>query len=152
MMICGNIPVLKIGKILVPYDGSKNADRAFEYALDMAKKYNSKVLVASCITVQDQLPEYAISEEQAILKRQKDSATRLVGILELRAADAEVPFKGIILKTSSVSDAILSYAESKDIDMIIMGSRGLGGFKKLFLGSVAGTVSQYSKCPVLIVK
>jgi nucleotide-binding universal stress UspA family protein len=143
---------MKIGKILVPYDGSKNADRAFEYALDIAKKYNSKVLVASCILVRDQLPEYSITEEETILKRQREAASRLVEILELRAADAEVSFKGIILKTSSVSDAILSYAEKNNVDIIVSGSRGLGGFKRLVLGSVASSLVQYAKCPVLVVK
>jgi len=42
--------------------------------------------------------------------------------------------------------------ESHDIDLIVIGSRGLEGFKKLLLGSVASGVSQHSKCPVLIVK
>ncbi|SHO42792.1 UspA domain protein [Nitrosotalea sinensis] len=143
---------MKIGKILVPHDGSKNADRAFEYALDIAKKYNSKVLVASCILVQNQLPEYSTIEEETILERQREAASRLVEILELRAADAEVSFKGVILKTSSVSDAILSYAEKNNVDIIVSGSRGLGGFKRLVLGSVASSLVQYAKCPVLIVK
>jgi len=47
---------------LVPYDGSKNAYRAFEYALDIAKKYNSKILVASYILVQEQLIELISSQ------------------------------------------------------------------------------------------
>ncbi|MDE1838840.1 MAG: universal stress protein [Thaumarchaeota archaeon] len=47
---------------------------------------------------------------------------------------------------------MVSYAKSHNIDLIVMGSRVLGGFKKLLLGRVASGVSQYSKCHVLIVK
>ncbi len=57
-----------------------------------------------------------------------------------------------MLETRSVPDSLITYAESHGVDLIVMGSRGFGGFKKLVLGSVASGVSQHSKCPVLIVK
>ena len=57
-----------------------------------------------------------------------------------------------MLEVISITDSLVSYAESHDVDLIVIGSRGLGGFKKLLLGSVASGVSQHSKCPVLIVK
>jgi nucleotide-binding universal stress UspA family protein len=43
-------------------------------------------------------------------------------------------------------------AEQKKVDLIVIGSRGLSGFKKLLLGSVASGVVTYSHCPVLVVK
>jgi nucleotide-binding universal stress UspA family protein len=144
---------MKIGKILVPYDGSEHSKRAFRYALDLAKKYSSELAVASCILVQDQLPEASVPEEENLeLQRQREIASKLLSVPEMESEEAMVPYKGVILKTSSVTDAILSYSESNDIDIIVVGSRGLGGFKKLLLGSVASALSQYSKCPVLIVK
>lgn len=144
---------MKIEKILVPYDGSEYSKRAFSYALDLAKKYSSELVVASCILVQDQLPEASVPEEENLeLQRQRLIASDLLSVVELESEEAKVGYRGVILKTPSVADAILSYAESNDIDIIVMGSRGLGGFKKLLLGSVASTLSQYSKCPVLIVK
>lgn len=144
---------MKIGKILVPYDGSEHSKRAFRYALDLAKKYSSELVVASCILGQDQFPETSVPEEENLeLQRQKNIASKLLSVPELESEEAKVGYKGIVLKTPSVADAILSYAESNDIDIMVIGSRGLGGFKKLLLGSVASTLSQYSKCPVLIVK
>ena len=144
---------MQIGKILVPYDGSEHSKRAFSYALDLAKKYSSELVVASCILVQDQLPEASVPEEENLqLQKQRDIAAKFLSVPELESEEARVRYKGVILKTPSVTDALLSYAESNGIDMIIVGSRGLGGFKKLLLGSVASALSQYSKCPVLIVK
>jgi nucleotide-binding universal stress UspA family protein len=48
--------------------------------------------------------------------------------------------------------AIVEYAEDKNIDLIVVGSRGMSGFKKLLLGSVASGVVTYAHCPVLVVK
>ncbi|MDX1442128.1 MAG: universal stress protein, partial [Nitrosopumilaceae archaeon] len=47
---------------------------------------------------------------------------------------------------------IINYANTKTFDIIIIGSRGLGGFKEAFLGSVANTIVHKSKIPVLVVK
>lgn len=142
---------MQIANILVPYDDSEYSNRAFDYALDLAKKYNSNVIAVSCILEQNQFPETTTPEGLG-LQRQRDAASNKILTLESKAEELGVKFKGVILKTYSVTDAILSYAESNAIDIIIVGSRGLGGFKKLLLGSVASTISQYSKCPVMIIK
>ena len=144
---------MHIHTILIPYDGSEYSNRAYNYALDLAKKYNSNLVAVSCIVEQNQPPEMMMLEEENMqLQKQKVVALQLLSIIESKAEELGINFKGIILKTSSVTDALLSYAESNDVDIIIMGSRGLGGFKKLLLGSVTSVLLQHSKCPVLIVK
>ncbi|HJW19057.1 MAG TPA: universal stress protein, partial [Candidatus Nitrosotalea sp.] len=72
--------------------------------------------------------------------------------LEVQLKKSNIPYKIEVLEVRSITDSLVSYAESHSIDLIVMGSRGFGGFKKLLLGSVASGVSQHSKCPVLIVK
>jgi nucleotide-binding universal stress UspA family protein len=52
----------------------------------------------------------------------------------------------------SIDGTIIEYAESEDVDLIIMGTRGRSGFKKLLLGSIASAVVTYSPCPVMIIK
>jgi len=144
---------MQVNTIMVPYDGSEHSKRAFRYALDIAKKYNSELVAAICILTQDQIPEImAPDEEELQLQKQKSAAAESLSILEMESKKAQVRFRGVVLKTGSVIDALLSYAESNGIDMIVAGSRGLGGFKKLLLGSVASALCQYSACPVLIVK
>jgi nucleotide-binding universal stress UspA family protein len=51
-----------------------------------------------------------------------------------------------------VDYVILEYAEEKQIDLIVMGTRGRTGFKKLLLGSTASSVVTYSHCTVMVVK
>jgi nucleotide-binding universal stress UspA family protein len=143
---------MKINKILVPYDGSEHSKRAFDYGLDIAKKYNSELIVVSCILIQESLPDSFAPDEDLMLQKQRESAAKLLGVLELESDEAKVRYTGVILKTQSVTDSILSYAESNGIDIIIAGSKGLGGFKRLLLGSVADALVRYSRCPVLIVK
>jgi nucleotide-binding universal stress UspA family protein len=57
----------------------------------------------------------------------------------------------IIAKESIVSE-IIEFAELRSIDLIIMGTRGRTGFKKLLLGSVASGVVTYAHCPVLVIR
>jgi nucleotide-binding universal stress UspA family protein len=51
-----------------------------------------------------------------------------------------------------VDYVLLEYAEKENIDLIVVGTRGRSGFKKLLLGSIASGVVTYSHCPVLVVK
>jgi nucleotide-binding universal stress UspA family protein len=50
------------------------------------------------------------------------------------------------------ADKIIELAEAEHCDLIVMGSRGLGGLKEMFLGSVSDKVADHASCPVLIVR
>ena len=141
-----------INHIMVPYDQSEPANRALELAIDLAKKYNSTISIVACIVPQVPMdPTFAPSYVET-LQLMKKNAEDTISMLELKIRGFEIPVKTAVLECDSITDGLLSYAESKRVDFIVMGSRGLGGFKKLLLGSVASGVSQHSKCPVLIVK
>ncbi|MDE1872981.1 MAG: universal stress protein [Thaumarchaeota archaeon] len=138
--------------IMVPYDQSEPANRALEVAIDLAKKYDSKISIVTCIVppiLMDPIfaPPYA--ETSLLMKKNAEQA---VSVLESRLNELKISVKTAVLEGMSVTDELVSYSESHQIDFIVMGSRGLGGFKKLLLGSVASGVSQHSKCPILIIK
>lgn len=138
--------------IMIPYDQSESANRALEVAIDLAKKYDSEIDIVACIVPQVPMnPTFAplYAETLLLMKRNAEQA---VSVLGSRLNELKIPVKTAVLDGISVTDEIASYAESHQIDCIVMGSRGLGGFKKLLLGSVASSVSQHAKCPVLIVK
>lgn len=141
-----------IKHIMVPYDKSEPAYRAFEYALDLAKKYNSEINIVSCVSIQIPTDPYYGTAYIETTKLMKEDAANSLLKLESTLKESNIPFKSDVLDVISITDSLVSHAESHNVDLIVIGSRGLGGFKKLLLGSVASGVSQHSKCPVLIVK
>ena len=58
----------------------------------------------------------------------------------------------VVVTATSIVSAIVEYAKNKDVDLIVIGTRGRSGFKKLFLGSVASGVVTNAACPVMVVK
>lgn len=137
---------------MVPYDKSEPANRAFDFALDLAKKYHSTISIVSCVVPQIPMDPYFGTAYVETLKLLQQDAANNISKLESRLDELKIPVKTKVLQGSSITDELLSYAESHGVDLIVVGSRGLGGFKKLLLGSVASGISQHSKCPVLVIK
>lgn len=147
--------ILLIRHILVPFDDSDYSYTAFEYALDLAKRYGSKISVISIMYSNVfgssflDLTSHQTSIEQTRVKR----LSIIFKKMKLIASKFQIPFSSEIIISSSVSESILSFASSQKVDMIIMGTRGrVGGPRHMRLGSVSMDVSQYSSCPVLFVK
>jgi len=137
--------------ILVPYDGSSHSKHAFKVALDMAKKYNSKL---SMLTVLDTSSGYW--GHSTIWDKAMGSAKNLVTkefeSFKSAAKKAKVLFHSEIIESHSVTKTIVSFAKSKKIDLIVMGAQGIAGWDKLILGSVTDSVIHRVRCPVLIVR
>ena len=140
--------------ILVPYDGSQCSNHAFKVALDLAKKYNSKVTILSCLDSELGNTWYGFDSRvsNAILKKQKKSIEKDITKFTDLIKKTKISFSSKIIETNSIAKSILSFSKSNKIDLIVMGSHGRRGFDKILLGSVANAVSQQAKCPVLILK
>ncbi len=136
---------------MVPYDQSEPAKKALEFAIDLAKKYSSKISVVTYVPNHLDFAEEGLSYIETI-KLLKQSATYSLGKLEPELQKFGIPYELKVVEGTAITETLVSYADMHNIDVIVMGSRGLGGFKKLLLGSTASGVSQHSKCPVLIVK
>jgi nucleotide-binding universal stress UspA family protein len=139
--------------ILVPFDLSNQSIRAFKTALDIAKKYNSKVTILTCLEGDAWHHKfYDLRADNEIIAQQKKVTLSHIAKLEILAKKANITPKSQILKSTSAVRDIITFAKSRKIDLIVMGSHGRTGLDKLILGSVANGVSQKARCPVLIVK
>jgi nucleotide-binding universal stress UspA family protein len=140
--------------ILVPYDDSAYSIHAFKIAVDLAKKYDSKITIVTCLESDFRTPWYGYDSRASgsILKKQKEILQKSFSKLEVSAKKDKVTIISKILQDKSVVNAIVSFAKTQKIDLVVMGSHGRAGFDRFLLGSVANGVSQKVKCPVLIIK
>ena len=143
-------------KILVAVDGSNPSFNASSYAIDLAKRNDAELIVLYILSpVPYSQFEYAnIGRMEEIETIEKEKAQQeVVDKVKQKATEEKVRVKAdLLIKYTSVIKEIVEYAENKKVDMIVIGSRGMTGFKKMLLGSVASGVVKYSHCPVLVVK
>jgi len=139
--------------ILVPFDLSNQSIHAFKTALDIAKKYNSKITILTCLEGDAWHHKFYDSRaDNELIKKQKQVALSHIAKLESMAKKSNISLKSQILKSTSVVKDIITFSKSRKFDLIVMGSHGRTGVDKLILGSIANGISQKASCPVLIVK
>ena len=89
----------------------------------------------------------------SIIKNQEEEAQRWLAIVREKANDNKIKLRTeFIIDPTSIVGAIVEYAERENIDLLVIGSRGLTGFKKLLVGSVASGLVTYGQCQVIAVK
>lgn len=149
-----------IKNILVPIDGSEHSVRAVSYALDLAEKYSADikllsvaqpvVATGSMFLTQPILPPAST----AIYVKEIEAAHEKILAEALRKAKESKPNINISkqLVNGRPADKIVKIANDGNFDLIVMGSRGAGGIKEFFLGSVSDRVADEARCPVLLVK
>ena len=142
-----------IQRILVAVDGSENAKRAATRAIEIAKRLDAELHIVNVIPI----PVLATGAMAPSMETYFDSMEKEgKGIVDEIAAIAQkqgVKVTMVILdNVTSTVYAITNYAEQKRIDLIVVGSRGLGGFKRMLLGSVSSGVLNHATCSVLVVR
>jgi len=138
-------------RVLVAVDGSPNSARAARVAVTMAKKYEAELHVLHVIPQ----PPYMLTPDslEDYYRDTKKAAERWVDEVVSLGNSQGLKVKGMILEHApSVVEFISDYAAKNEVDLVVVGTRGLGGFKKLVIGSTsAGTVS-HAPCSVLVVR
>jgi nucleotide-binding universal stress UspA family protein len=144
----------KFSKILVAIDGSDMSMKAAEYAIVMAKKDNANLVVVNIIYTPASTLVYTKKEWfDESLKKAKHEAAEWFNKIKKNAAENGVAVKmETVEELYSVPAGIVKYAEKENVDLIIMGSTGKTGFKRLLLGSVASDALTHSHTDVMIVK
>ena len=148
-----------ISKIMVGTDGSKESVNAADYAIAIAKRHNAELIAVNVLTSDIgyaysspgvESPPLTIRE---IILLAEDEVKKWLNDIEEKADKSGIRFRSeIIMAKRSAVSTMLDYAEEQKIDLIVVGTRGRSGIKKMLLGSVASGLVTYAACPVLIVK
>lgn len=157
MILKGGGYMLTYKKILVPYDGSEHAKKALAQAVDIAAAgENAQIFIASVcnmVSAMSNFDQVSIAEGVLTTKLSEDLEAQCKS--DLKEAASVMP-EGIgheeLYEVGSPGPVLLNMAEEHGIDLIVMGSRGLGPLKGIFMGSVSSYLVSRAKCPVLIVK
>lgn len=138
----------KFNKILVPLDGSSNATRGLDRAIEIAKGSGAEITGFYVF----HLPIAAGIKYTAKMKEEAQrKAVKAIGPAMNKTQKAGAIFK---YKTGggNTGSEIVKFAKNGKFDMIVIGARGLGGAKEAFLGSTSNYVMHKTNIPVLVVK
>lgn len=159
------IPGIQVKKILFPTDLSKNAEYAFEYAVGIAGCFGARITI---LHVLEKLPPNALLILQAFhgtdrwkeIEKMNDEEVvrtirnRLEAFCEearSRLPDCSFIVDDVIVETGHPVEKILHHASETQCNMIVMGARGHGLLKDVFLGSTSERVLRRCSKPVLVV-
>ena len=140
-----------IKKILLPTDGSEHAAKTVKYASDLAKTLNASVEVMYAYQSSVVLRKRAAAMMEEYKQALSEDAKEIVEEVAEKLKVDGIAVSAVVVE-GPAAEAILRAAEESQPDLIVMGSRGAGGFANMLLGGVAEHVMRYSTTPVLVVK
>ncbi len=141
-------------RILVAIDGSESALKAVRVAARIARNNKAELTIVHVLTVPSGIytgESYAPLDKIEREARQKGERAIAEAIAETKRNNVDGR-TAILGPKESPTREITNYADRNTIDLIVTGTRGLGGFKRLLLGSVASGIVHYSHCSVLVVR
>ena len=141
--------MISLNKILIAFDGSKGSWRAVEWAVGLAGKVGAQLTAVTVVKP----PEFSatIDEVEEFWQDAEKHMASQIAKLKLFGERNEMDIKTVFLR-GHPAENIVKYAVDNDMDLIVMGTRGLGGFTSMVIGSVAQKVTSYSSVPVTIIR
>jgi nucleotide-binding universal stress UspA family protein len=138
--------------VVVGYDGSQGAEAALLVAVEEARRRNATLRVVAAWHVPAPLvgATVTLTDADRLGEDIRTALTRMVdhAVAAVRAEDADIDVEAVVVEGQAVS--VLT-GEAAGAELLVVGSRGLGGFRELLLGSVSHQCAQHAPCPVLIV-
>ncbi len=143
-----------VNRILVAVDGSEHSKKAVGMAIDMAKKWNSKIYLIHVAekNIPSSFIEFARDEGIDAFDYFERVCSQILGSAEDRVKKAGIKKVERTCPTGNPADEIIKEARKKKVDLIIMGSRGLGRFSRAVMGSVSTKVCNHADSTCITVK
>jgi nucleotide-binding universal stress UspA family protein len=140
-------PITKGERILVAVDGSEYTDAIVDQAISMGRICNSVIYAISVIAYFPESLAIAPQLEEEIAKKTRE----FLEIVKKKIEKENLTCETIVRLDVQPYMPIVEEAKERNVDLIIMGTRGMTGLKRVFLGSVAQKVIGYAPCPVMVV-
>ena len=147
--------MLKLKRILFPTDFSRCANQALDHALHFAQKYSAELHILHALTLhvdEPQMSSFAGMTSENLHNWQNEVVQNKMQELLAKLNAGEVQVKTASKRGVSSAPTILEYAETNDIDLIVLGTHGRRGLGHLFLGSVAEELVRHAPCPVMTIR
>lgn len=144
---------MQLKKILVPIDFSPYSEKALDYALFLAETICARItLLHTVVLFQEDIDEKQHLEAyERIIEEKESRRIKKIDSHCHRAKKSGVEIDSVLLRDISASDSILGFLEKKRFDLVVMGTHGRTGLKRLMLGSIAESVVNLSPVPVITV-
>lgn len=140
--------------ILVPVDGSETSFAAVAKAAELAKAFGSKITVVQVLTLDPYIAAEYITANQTndLIERARASIVKTLEEAKQKFTEQGVEAETKLLEGQVIAREITNAAKELNTDLIVIGSHGRTGLKKLFLGSVAQSILSEGTTPVLVVR
>lgn len=141
-------------KMLLATDGSEAAELATRAAVGLAESTGSELHMVYVEPLPDFMKNDAgtPSYDRALYKKIEEEGQETLRKLTWQVKVAGGTVTGSYLKMGAVAEEIVACADELDVDLIIVGSRGLRGIKRALAGSVSESVFRHARCPVMVVR
>lgn len=136
-------------KILLAYDGSDCANHAADVAGELACKFDAQLVAIYALRPAPRLWATALREQA--LEQELNEAKLLMGAVVERLQETGVKVESQIVEGME-HEVVLKAARGHEMDLIVIGSHGMGDATSFLLGSVSDKVAHRALCPVLIVR
>ena len=135
--------------IVIAWDGSDHARRAFEYGVGIAEKFSARLQLVSVARHAEHAETHDERQDSRRQARRfyETAAAELIESSQRRGVHAEL----LVVEGGHPAEAIVDTARKIGADLIIVGRRGLSGVTRFLIGSVSDRIARYAHCPVLVI-
>jgi nucleotide-binding universal stress UspA family protein len=147
--------MISVKKILIPIDRSEYKNKIVEYAFSLSKAWQAEITAVHVIDIGRGVgydgKDTEIKQER--LEQEKRKGEDLLNETDLIAKKEEINIeKEVLEKNDTVGKTIIEYAKKNDMDVIVIGTKGMTALEEYFFGSVVKEVFQYAHCPVFAIR
>lgn len=139
-------------------DRSGYKERIITFTISLAKPLGAEIIAihvidkSTIVPAPDAYGNYMGDQIQATEEELRKQADELLSEAELLGDKENVKVDKAIIVASSCAATIIEYAKKNNVDLIVVGTKGMTGLKRFLLGSVANNIISYAHCPVLAVR